>query len=663
MPTKKKQKQKPVVESHELTLEMEQEIETNLDPHLQDIILATEAGEAPDPALAMTADGDVIVDVIAKLKDPAQPVPGLNVVRTNGLLVTGTVSVSQIENVRNHANVVSLKRADKVYSSLRTSVPEIHAASAQLRDGLPGLAQPIDGAGVIVGVVDFGCDFAHPNFRHADGSTRLLHLWDQNGIRTAISPIDFGYGREFSAAMINQALQSADPYATLAYDPDVIARPPAHGTHVMDIAAGNGRAPNSSPGVAPKADLIFVQLAAVDVSSDESFGNSRRLLEAVDYIFTRAGALNKAAVVNLSLGTHGGPHDGSTLAEQWFDGLLTVPGRAIVISAGNSFERASHASGEIAVAGTHILHWNIGANDPTDNELEVWYKGPDILEVTLISPNGQSFGPVRQAVTATIRQQGQLRGRIIHRRRDPNNSDNQIDILLNRTLPSGVWQVVLRNVGGQPARFHSWIERDDRGQGSFAAQDDDRTHTLGSISCGQQTMVVGSYDARVPGKDISFFSSAGPTRDGRQKPEVSAPGHEIIAARSRTQGTTRMSGTSMAAPHVTGLAALLLQAAGPTLSVADLRALLINHARPATTTGWDARLGNGRVDGLAALQGQLGLTPAPLAPTATVVGDPSLAQSDGSSVLDHWLAQVAEVAARLHARIRMQIEVEPMAHS
>lgn len=661
MPSKKKQKQPTVAESAEFVLEVEQEIETNLDPHLQDIILATAAGEAPDPALAMTTDGDVIVDVIAKLKDPTQPVPGLNVVRINGSLVTGTVGVSEIENVRNHANVVSLKRADKVYSSLRTSVPEIRAASVQLRDGLPGLAQPIDGAGVVVGIVDFGCDFAHPNFRHSDGSTRLLHLWDQNGIRTTISPPDFGYGREFSAALINQALQSADPYAALAYDPHLVAQPPAHGTHVMDIAAGNGRAPNSSPGVAPKADLIFVQLAAVDVSSDESFGNSRRLLEAVDYIFARAVALNRAAVVNLSLGTHGGPHDGSTLAEQWFDELLKTPGRAIVISAGNSFERASHASGVIAVGDARTLHWNIRANDPTDNELEVWYAGADTLEVTLISPTGQSFGPVRQGVTATIRQQGQLRGRMIHRRQDPNNGDNQIDLLLNPALPAGVWQVVLRNTGAQPAGFHSWIERDDRGQGSFAAVDDDRTHTLGSISCGQQTLVVGSYDARVPGKEISFFSSAGPTRDGRQKPEVSAPGHEIIAARSRTQGTTRMSGTSMAAPHVTGLAALLLQAGGLTLSVADLRTLLINHTRPVSANGWDTRLGNGRVDGLATLQDQLGLAAAPFALTATEDSNQLMVQAGGASLLDGWLAQVAEVAARLHARIRLQIEVEPMA--
>lgn len=665
MATKKRAKQQtPAPE--ELTLQVEEELETNLDPHLQDIILSTNAGETLDPSLAMAADGEIIIDVIAKLKDSTQAVPGLTVVRTIGPIVTGTVAVSEIEAVRADPNVISIKRANKIYPSLRVSTPEIRVTAAQLRSGLPDVTQTIDGTGVVIGIVDFGCDFAHPNFLHADGTTRLLHLWDQNGIRTAISPPDFGYGREFSAAMINQALQSGDPYTELAYDPDIAGfPPPAHGTHVMDIAAGNGRAPNSGLGVAPNADLIFVQLAAVDVDSAESFGNSRRLLEAVDYIFAKASQLNKPAVVNLSLATYGGPHDGSTLAEQGFDELLKTKGRAIVIAAGNSFDDATHASGEIATGEERVLHWQIRSNDPSDNELEIWYDGANQLAVTLISPTGQRLGPVKVGTTTSIRQQSQLLGRIIHRQQDPNNGNNQIDILLNRALPAGVWQVILRNVGARPAHFHAWLERDDRGQARFAAEDDDPLYTLGSIACGQHTLVVGSYDARVPGKEISYFSSAGPTRDGRHKPEISAPGHEVIAARSRTQGITRMSGTSMAAPHVTGLAALLLQTAG-TLTTAELRKLIMNHVRPTATGDWDERFGNGRIDCLAALQACLNTTsdltnalagaqPAP--EHGALITPPIFTLSNG------LLTEIATVATQLRSRIRMQIEVEPLTSS
>ena len=165
--------------------------------------------------------------------------------------------------------------------------------------------------------------------------------------------------------------------------------------------------------------------------------------------------------------------------------------------------------------------------------------------------------------------------------------------------------------------FHAWIERNDQSQSAFV-QPHDNTHTLGSISCGQLSLVVGSYDAHKPAKPLSWFSSAGPTRDGRQKPEVSAPGHDVLAAHSRTgTGVTRKSGTSMAAPAVTGTVALLLSEAaarGQTLDAASIRRLVIDAARdnPPPAGAWHDRYGHGRIDAAAAL-GALGAVPAPTA--------------------------------------------------
>jgi subtilisin family serine protease len=154
--------------------------------------------------------------------------------------------------------------------------------------------------------------------------------------------------------------------------------------------------------------------------------------------------------------------------------------------------------------------------------------------------------------------------------------------------------------------FHAWIERNDRSQSSFAPPHDN-THTLGSISCGRLSLVVGSYDAHKPAKPLSWFTSGGPTRDGREKPEVSAPGHDVLAAHSRTgTGLTRKSGTSMAAPAVTGMVALLLSEAaalGRNLDAAFIRRLVIDAARsdPPAAGGWHDRYGHGRIDAAAAL--------------------------------------------------------------
>lgn len=586
--------------------------------------------ELPTERAALSQDewGDIQVDVLAKLVDPTVAVPGLIVAQTIGQIVTGTVAVGAIEQVRQHSNVISLKRATAIQSDLAFSVPEIRADAAQLQAVLPPGTQ-IDGTGVIVGVVDYGCDFLHKNFRNTDGSTRLLYLWDQQGGPTAGSPVGYNYGREYTAAMINQALVQAsqppaandpiyqqvkfpeDPqnraYQRLGYAPDAtpITAPSAgaHGSHVLDIAAGNGNGSNV-PGVAPASDLIFVHLNGNDVAPLQSFGNSRQLLEAVKYIFDKAAALGRPCVVNLSLGTHGGPHDGSTPVEQGFDTLLATPGRAIVISAGNAWQRRSHASGQVTAAAPRALAWEIrpapGATfDPTPNELEVWYSGAAALAVTLITPDGQRLGPVTPNHTFNITVGNTVAGLIVHRQQDPNNGMNQIDILLASTLPVGDWRVELTTADAAPVAFHAWIERDDRGQSQFNVADHDPSHTLGSISCGQLTLAVGSYDARHPNLGLSPFTAEGPTSDGRAKPEISAPGQSIQAAWSLTHTlVTAKSGTSMAAPHITGAVALLLQAAGEPLPIAAIRQAIEEAARrnPPTGAGWHPRYGHGRID-------------------------------------------------------------------
>jgi subtilisin family serine protease len=491
----------------------------------------------------------------------------------------------------------------------------------------------------------------------------VLFLWDQQAPANSMSPAGFGYGREFTQAAINSALNQANPYAALGYQPDA----EAHGTHVTDIAAGNGRA-TGAPGVAPEADIIFVQLHGGDFADDESFGNSKTLLEAVDYIFEKAQQLGRPCVVNLSLGTHGGPHDGSTLAEQGFDVLLDESGRALVIAAGNSSQRGSHAAGTLNPGQSRQLSWQIRNGDATDNELEVWYAGDRALSVTLIAPSGARLGPVQPGNTVSITQQGTPSGSIISRIQDPNNNSNQINIILRSSMPAGTWKVELTNTGTAPAAFDAWIERDDFGQSRFAAADDNRTHTIGSISCGQKTLVVGSYQATVALRDISNFSSSGPTRDGREKPEISAPGDMVRAANSLTQGAIRMSGTSMAAPHVTGLVALIQQAAGRPLSCDEVRALVMSQSRQSPPPGgsWDPRFGMGRIGAPATVLAALPATPAPI--EAPIEGQPLVAaylgqgHENGNAALafDDLLRQMATVAERAHSKVSIHIAIEPV---
>lgn len=546
------------------------------------------------------------LDVIAKLKDRDLTVEGLRISRKpgTGQVVTGSVAVDEIDNVRAHGNVLSLKAATELHLCLYNSVPAIHCDPESLflgskngNETFPGL----DGSGVVIGIVDVGCDFRHKNFRRGN-MTRIHCIWDQSS-RTGVAPEGFDYGREITAEEINHALRFGDAgaYTALGYAPPIAA----HGTHVMDIAAGNGRedalfggkpsppAPVEvcHPGVAPNATLVFVQLK----THPEGFlGNSRELLEAVEYIFEKADQLDMPAVVNLSLATSGGPHDGSTLVEQGFESLLAEkPGRAIVVAAGNSRLQRGHTAGKAAPGQPATIRWHTDP-DKACSEMEVWYPGMEGdggLAVRLRTPDGITLSEtIRLGETWDLyesdREDAVRLGRISHREKDPNNGDHQIDVRLphfnGKDFDGKPWEIELATESGE-IPFHAWIEQDDLGRSRF--EDSVESHTLSSIACGKNLITVGAFDtAERESLRLPYEAAAcGPTRHSaafpeiQRKPEVCAPGVAVVAARAHG-GVTLMSGTSMAAAHVSGMTALLFQLAQRAgrgrLRIEETRALL-----------------------------------------------------------------------------------------
>lgn len=581
-------------------------INTQMDPRLQRLIVQRRMGNVHAAGVSTTEDE---VSVIARVTNVAQW-EALSEVRvgatigpdTDGsMIVTGRIPIARIEQVRIQPFVLSLKAAQPLRPALQATTQETGARP----DLLPQGNLSNRGAGVVVGIIDYGCDFAHQNFRNANGTTRLMGIWDQTN--PSATGGAFGYGRLFSQDEINQALQANDPYLALGYGPER-DRPGSigtHGTHVMDIAAGNGRG-SQTPGVAANADLLFVHVSHKDVPFTgnrvvtKALGDSVILLEALKFIFDQAG--NRPCVINLSLGTNGGPHDGSTLVEKGIDSLIRQqPNRAVVIAASNSFDDGIHAQGQVPNQGALDLQWHIPTNDFSLNEFELWYDGQDRFGVELIAPDGQTQLVVPPGGTDGLRDaNGNVVVFISNRLNDPNNGDNMIGIFMEAGLPAGVWTVRLHGDQVQNGAFHAWIERDN-GDSSQFGPPHNNGFTVGSISCGEMAVIVGSYDGHKPNVPISFFSSAGPTRDNREKPDVSAPGHGVFAAHSRTKtGVVSKSGTSMAAPAVAGIIALMLAEArqrGLDLNGDEILKLVIEAARdnPPVPNAWDARYGHGRL--------------------------------------------------------------------
>ncbi|MBQ1783546.1 MAG: S8 family serine peptidase [Gammaproteobacteria bacterium] len=582
----------------------------SFDPALRELLL-----RATGDATGTVAESEGLeqrIPVMVRLHQAGVVVPELELISSFGTIVTGRIALGAIRRVRQHPAVASLKASHNFNVERVVTEPVTTPPSHTARPGG-------DGAGVYIGVIDWGFDVGHADLCDANGLSRIAWLWDQRG-HSAAAPSPFGYGREISREAINRALGQPDPYQALGYDPAAIdpRGEGTHGTHVAAIAAGSGRAAGSPPGVAPAAELICVHLRGDDTGPADTLGDSVRVLEAVDYILRRAG--ERPVVINMSLGRTGDSKDGSSPLERALDAALAArPNRAICMSAGNYFSAALHARVRLRSGNTSELCWLLPRQRRTAAELELWYGRDDRLLVELVDGSGRLMLRLAPGASDQCRDSaGRLLASGYHRRHDPNNGDNLINLFVHPQAPSGQWRLQIQCQHSQRGEAHAYIERDHpHSQSRFAAADADPWTSLGTICCGRLTIATAAVDGR--SGQIAEFSSAGPTRDLRAVPLLAAPGVAIVAARSsyidaqgrrQRHGLVAKSGTSMAAPHVTGTVALMLQRATRPLWAYEIRQLLCATARPVRAGAADGvlRYGCGLLDTAAAVEAAASLT-------------------------------------------------------
>lgn len=538
--------------------------------------------------------------------------------------------------------ISALAPEDSLVDNLDDSIRDTKTDRVHLGTGIP-TGEMLTGAGVVVGVVDRLGDIAHQDFRNPDGSTRIVSLWNQRVFAPIAgeSPPAAGYGVEYTESNINDDIRGVAPGTVR------LLSTLRHGTHVSGIAGSNGRALGNFVGMAPDADLIWVN----------RLGSPSNVVDGVSYIFDTAATLGRPAVVNIASGqlVHG-PHDGTRPYSTMLDSLVG-PGRLIAVAAGNDGSNNIHASDTLASAGDEdLVDFVVIASGFA--HLDFWYDGDDALEAFIRTPNGDEYGPfaVGAACTgvvtsgcATDPDEGYIR---VTHRLDPLNSDHEIDIQLDDEdfffggplIPlntAGTWTVRLRAIAiVVPGVWHAWSS--NRRNATFSTFVD-RSMTMHQPSMASRVIAVGAHLSRRDYVDVDGFtrippgieddiwsgSSHGPSRDPSatgQKPELTAPGVTLISALSSTASPPSRSlllpdlqhfanfGTSMAAPHVAGALALMLSV-NPTLTPEEAEGILTAaicidndtcEDDPVTTPipGLPNDIwGNGKLDTLAAMQG------------------------------------------------------------
>jgi subtilisin family serine protease len=604
---------------------------SKLSPPARIALAQLQSGASPGDLMQMgvgvNENGDLDVFIRGTVSRSELEAAGA-VVRTEipGVVFTAFIPVAAISAVEALSGVERIDGAVMYEENLNTSVP---ATMADIQRAVgPGFAGA-NGAGVLIGDIDSGISYAHGDFDDAAGNTRIVRIWDQL-TATGPAPMPYGYGTEYLPAAIN---------ANTAQGKDTNG----HGTHVMGIAAGDG---SLTGGVIPAHTYVGMAPMAgiVEIKSDYT---DTHILDGAAYFFGLATALGQPAVLNISLGGQYGPHDGTGALSVGLD-ALTGPGKAICASAGNDGGTTSplshrHAkvvygptypaavSAVLTLSGTNAINRIVGVDGV--------YDAADAVNVTISHPTYGAFGPyglgtINADYPGVTFGTGATRGYLYVENGAATFAGGDPEIYVEirggsttgSTL-NGNWTFTFTPTapaGPENGRIDLWrfYSSSTLTAANFSAGIDDAVLLGGDIATANNVITCGawitktswtncaglglSYIASTPPTTVNLlasFSSNGPTRDGRIKPDVAAPGQGIGAAFTQdvvvgacTTSSTyysylndnmkhwMMSGTSMAAPHLTGAVALLFQKFGP-LTRAEIMAKLTTLALVDGNTG------------------------------------------------------------------------------
>lgn len=401
----------------------------------------------------------------------------------------------------------------------------------------------LTGKGVIVAILDSGIDYYHPDFRNADGSTRILALYDET------------LEREYTSEEINQALRTGSRQEGFRIVPSRDTS--GHGTHVAGIAAGNGRASGGvNRGVAYESPLLVVKLG---IAEPNGFPRTTQLMRGLDYVVKKALELQMPMAVNISFGNSYGSHSGTALLETYINDMSNFWKTSISVGTGNEGAARGHTSGYLQQGREQEIEFAISSFETVMN-LQIWKSYVDEYDISISSPSGRKVGPIQQiqGPQRFVLEQTELL--VYYGEPSPYSPYQEIyiDFIPRQNyIDSGIWKVMLTPERIVQGNYDMWMPGQavlNEGTG-FLYPVEETTLTIPSTAL--KVISVGAYNS---GNDqLAEFSGRGFTRQTNEvKPDLAAPGVDIFSA-AAGGGYAIRSGTSMATPFVTGSAALLMQ--------------------------------------------------------------------------------------------------------
>ena len=488
----------------------------------------------------------------------------------------------------------------KLYSLL--DVTSMDAAGITPAGELPVLNN--QGAGVIVGFVDTGINYTDSLFRNVDGSTRIIGIWDQtnnsdnsnnieNETAKPFSAFSALYGTQYTAEEINLALNSDNPASIVPTRDEN-----GHGTFLASIAAGNRDERAGFSGAAPQASIAMVKLKPAKqylrdfylIQDGAEAYQENDIIMGVSYLYFLARKYSMPLVVCIPLGTNMGSHMGMSRLGQYLNQVSLSNGSAVITAAGNE-TGARHHFRAVMDADTDEVTAELRVGEREAGfSMELWAENMGAYTVGFISPTGEVAReisvPLRGENTVSfLLEQTQI---TVYTQIADVSSGSQFIFMRFENPMSGIWRILIRNSLDIRETFHIWLPV--RGfisdETYFLRPDPDTTIT--DPGNARYPITVTAYDHTK--NSIYIHASRGYSLSGRIKPDLAAPGVNILGASVSGRRLTRMSGTSVSAAHLAGAAAILLNwgvlnANYPYLNTPVLKSIFVRGAQrnPALT--------------------------------------------------------------------------------
>lgn len=507
----------------------------------------------------------------------------------------------------------------KLYGLMDTTSFDASGITATLNQPLLN----VRGQGVLIGFLDTGIDYLREDFKASGGRTRIAAVWDQT-IQSVNYEEDTGeaagteqydreqaqgmvqYGTVYTREDINAAL-AAEREGQNPYDIVPSRDENGHGTFLAGVAAASETA--DYIGAAPEAEILMVKLKPAKKYLRDFYLLPERveaysetdMMMGVRFLQQYAIREKKPLVICVGLGTASGSRTGALPFADLLNTLARQVNTVVVTCTGNEANNRTHTSG-LAVSDTEPseIEITVGA-DERGFVMEIWAESLDILSVAITSPSGERISRIPARIdTGGVynflleRSQVAVDYRVVE-------SASGYEVIFMRFInpAQGIWKIHVYSLTNIVGRYNAWLPLKQFLSGDTYFLNSNPSTTLTEPGAAERVISVGAYNHIT---DASYVASGrGYTATGLVKPDFVAPGVDVYGVRAGGGYTTR-TGTSVAAAHAAGAAALLLtwgvtDGNLPYMGTNEVKSVLIRGAKRENNTVYPNNIyGYGKMD-------------------------------------------------------------------